>query len=66
VPPADTFVSSVTEIFVSISVVAMDEESTASSRSLLWIDGGRDTVRDDAVLWSWDVRCDSCALAVII
>ena len=50
VPPADTFVSSVMVVLVSTSVPAMDEESTLSSCSLVWTDGGRDAVRDEGVL----------------
>ena len=67
-PPADTLVSSVIMILVSTSVAGMDEESTVSSRSLVWTDGGRDAVRlgDDAVLWSWGMCCDSCVLGVMI
>ena len=48
VPPADTFVSSVMVTLVSTSVKAMEGEP--SSRSLAWTDGGRDAVRDVAVL----------------
>lgn len=43
----DTFESSVMDILVSTSVVAMDEESTLSSRSLVWTDAGREAVRED-------------------
>ena len=49
----------------SMSVATVDEESTISSCSLV-SEGGRDAVRDDAVLWSCDMRCDSCVLGVMI
>ena len=52
-------------ILGSTSVAAVNEESTISSCSLV-SDEGRDAMRDDAVLWSWDMRCDSCVLGVMI
>jgi len=64
VPPGDTFVSSVIELFVeSTSVVATDKASSVSSS--MSIDEGREGFREEAALCSLDVRCDAWALSEI-
>jgi len=64
VPPGDTFVSSVIELFVeSTSVVTTDKVSSVSS--WMSIDEGREGFREEAALCSLDVRCDVWALSEI-
>ena len=63
VPPGDTFVSSVMELFESTSVVATDKASDTSSWSS--IEGGLEGFREEEALCSLDVRCDPCALSEI-
>lgn len=54
VPPAETFVSKVTEVLDSTSVLVTERESTVSSRSTLCTDGALEAFRDDEALCGWD------------
>ena len=65
VPPGDTFVSSVMELFNSTSVVATDKASESNVSSSPSIEGGLEGFREEEALCSLDVRCDAWALSEI-